>query len=122
MEEEKEQNVGVQIKDEVKETKKEIKIKRIDKGSNIVKGPTKIEEKKANKDIKKIRVAKSNNFVECRKLLLSERDALQKNDKNKAMKLYKKAKEVYAHLGYHEERKLYKEFMEFYNKFKVGKF
>ncbi len=126
MEEEKEQNIGLQIKGEEieakKEVRKEIKIKRFDKGSNIVKGPTKVEEKKANKDIKKIKVSKSNKFVECRKLLSSAREALQKNDKNKAMKLYKKAKGMYAYLGYDGEKKLYKEFMEFYNKFKVKKF
>lgn len=148
MEEEKEQKIDVQINDEEKEAKKEINIKKIDKGSNIikvqskdveketkknikikrfdigskfVKVQTRGEEKKSNKDIKKIKVVKSSKFVECRNLLLSARNALQKNDKNKAMKLYKQAKVIYSHLGYNDEQKLYKEFMEFYNKFKFKK-
>ncbi|MBW2976111.1 hypothetical protein KY347_01545 [Candidatus Woesearchaeota archaeon] len=68
------------------------------------------------KEIQKKLEGKSRKFVKCHKLLLKAKEALQNNNKGKAMRIYTKAREKYTKMDYMEKKEMYDELMKLYNK------
>ena len=74
------------------------------------------EESNPKEEFKEVRKRKSRLFIRCHKLLLNTDKALQKNNIQKAKRLYMKSRGLYIQLEYSEEKEIYKDVMDLFIK------
>ncbi|MBI2654523.1 hypothetical protein HYX02_07010 [Candidatus Woesearchaeota archaeon] len=122
------------IKKEIKTPKEEVSKKRKDEAEEIEEAIKSLElfetkeEKKAEKSpsiverfLKKekepeIPIGKSKKFQRCYKTLNEVKDAISKDNIEKAKKFYVEARKLYVELDYNERKDVYNELMEVFNK------